>query len=35
VIRQQEKNLSQAQFFYKELRKMRVKEEKDKKVEGH
>ena len=30
VIRLQEKNLHQAQFFYKELRKMQVKEAKEK-----
>ena len=32
VIRLQEKNLHQAQFFYKQLRKMQVKEEKEKRA---
>ena len=32
VIRLQEKNLYQAQFFYKELRKMQVKEDKEKRA---
>lgn len=31
-IRQQEKDLSQAQFFHKELRKMQAKEQKEKSV---
>ena len=32
VIRQQEKGLKQAQFFYKELKKMQLKEEREKRA---
>ena len=32
VIRAQQKSLKQAQFFYKELKKMQSKEEKEKKA---
>ena len=32
MIRQQEKELQQAQFFYKELKKMQLKEDKEKKA---
>ena len=35
IIRQKEKDLAQAQFFYKELRKMQVKESKEKVAIDH